>query len=151
MGQTTVHIETERDRAQAALWVSKAPIGTYVRFKHNKRSVDQNSRMWAMLSAVSAQIVHLQGQGFMHVSSVGGNMLPFVTRYSDEDWKDYFGHALKRGRWMPCEEGGMIPLAVRTSEMDKQEHSDLTMMVEEFAARYGVELGEPEKREPRAA
>ena len=142
MGQHTIEILTERARAQARLWVDKAPLGTFIRFKHNKRSIDQNSRMWAMLAAISLAVRWTDEKGY-HVGLEG-------ARFSDYDWKDHFAHALSKARWMPDENGGMIPLSLRTSEMDKQEHSDLTTLIEEFAARHGVNVSEPKTKEQAA-
>lgn len=33
----------------------------------------------------------------------------------------------------------------RTSKLTKAEHSDLTALIEAFAAQHGVDLGEPEQ------
>ena len=144
MGQATVQIQVERDRQIAASYVAKAPIGTFIRFKRNKRSVDQNSRMWAMLTAISMQIVWVN-DNYVHVDSVDLELREYVMRYSPDDWKDYFCHALRKARWMPTDDGQMIPLSLRTSEMDKEEHSDLTTLIEKFGDSRGVDFGEPEK------
>lgn len=150
MGQHTICLLSNKDRARAALYIEKAPQGTYVRFKHNKRSKDQNSRMWVLLGFISKQMVWIPGEefGYIHISKIGENMLPFVSRFSADDWKDYFCYVLSfEARWMPAENGGMIPLGFRTSQMDKPEHSDLTTLIEEFGARHGVDFEEPQQRQ----
>ena len=127
MGQHTIHIQSAQDKAEIARLLELAPIGTYVRFKRNKRSRDQNSRMWAMLSCVSEQV---EWHGM---------------KYTPDDWKDWFCHALSGARWMPAENGGMIPLALRTSDMTKELHSDLTALIEAFGANHNVDFKEPEQ------
>lgn len=122
MGRALLIIEGDLDRAKASSWAQKAPNGTRIEFKSSKRSLPQNSRMWAMLTKI-AEGLEWHGQ-----------------KYSPDDWKDYFIHALKRERWMPAEEGGMIPIGRSTSSLTKDEHSELTALIEAFAARQGIDL-----------
>lgn len=122
MSRYLLTIRTEKDRAKASDWLARLPLGWRVEFKETKRSVPQNDRMWAMLTEISTQLVW-HGQ-----------------RYSPEDWKDYFMHALNGGRFMPSEDGGMIPIGRSTSKLGKQEHSLLTEIMEAFAERHGVIL-----------
>lgn len=120
MSRYLLTIRTEKDRAKAADWLARLPLGWRVEFKETKRSVPQNDRMWAMLTEISTQLVW------------------HGHRYSPEDWKDYFMHALNGGRFMPSEDGGMIPIGRSTSKLGKQEHSLLTELMEGFAERHGV-------------
>lgn len=120
MSRYLLTIRNERDRAKAADWLARLPLGWRVEFKETKRTVPQNDRMWAILTEISTQLVW-RGQ-----------------RYSPEDWKDYFMHALNGGRFMPSEDGGMIPIGRSTSKLGKQEHSLLTEIMEAFAERHGV-------------
>ena len=101
------------------------PTGWRVGFQEPKRTTDQNSRMWVLLTAISTQLVW-HGQ-----------------RYSPEDWKDHFVHLLNGGRFMPSEDGGMIPIGRSTSKLGKQEHTLLQEIMEGFAERHGVDLREP--------
>ena len=124
MSRYLITIRNEKDRAKAAEWLARLPFGWRVEFKETKRTVPQNDRMWAILTEISTQLVW-HGQ-----------------RYSPEDWKDYFMHALNGGRFMPSENGGMIPIGRSTSKLGKQEHSLLTEIMEGFAERQGVTLKE---------
>lgn len=105
------------------------PTGWRVGFQEPKRTKKQNDRQWPMLTAISTQLVW-HGQ-----------------RYAPEDWKDYFMHALKGGRFMPSEDGGMVPIGRSTSKLGKEEHSLFQEIIEGFAARHGVTLWEDEKAE----
>lgn len=127
MSRYLLTIRNERDRAKAADWLARLPLGWRLEFKETKRSVPQNDRMWAILTDISTQLTW------------------HGHRYSPEDWKDYFMHAMNGGRFMPSEDGGMIPIGRSTSKLGKQEHSLLTELMEGFAERHGVVLKEGEE------
>lgn len=120
-------IRNESDRTKALEWVKKIPFGWRLEVKETKRTVPQNDRMWAMLTEVSTQL-EWHGQ-----------------RYTPEQWKDYFMHALGGGSFMPAEDGGMIPIGRSTSKLGKQEHSLLTEIIEGFAERNSVDLSHKEQ------
>jgi hypothetical protein len=124
MSRATLFLNTDADRKKAASWARQAPAGTRVEFIESKRSVDQNSRMWVLLTAVADQLTW-HGQ-----------------KYDTAAWKDYFMHAYRGEKWMPAEDGGMVPIGRSTSKLTKEEHSDLTAIIEAFCARQGVDLRE---------
>jgi hypothetical protein len=109
-------------RARAHHWIGVAPRGTRVEFKAPKRSLDQNSRMWLMLTEVSRQLVW-HGQ-----------------HYTPPEWKDFFMGAYKGERWMPAEYGGVVPIGRSTSDLSKEEHGELMTLIEAFCARHRVTL-----------
>lgn len=129
MSRYLLTISNERDRAKAAEWLARLPFGWRVQFLETKRTLPQNDRMWAMLTDISTQLVW-HGQ-----------------RYSPDDWKDHFMHVLNGGRWMPAEDGGMIPIGRSTSKLGKQEHTLLQDIIEGFAERHGVILHGPKESE----
>ncbi len=87
----------------------------------NRRSVGQNSLMWALLSDISHQ-VEWHGE-----------------KMSKKDWKWVFTAAIRRQRMVPGVDGGMVFLGEPTSGMSKQEMSDLIELVYAFGAEHGVE------------
>ncbi len=125
MSRATIILNGSVERQRACTWVMKAPAGTRFELKESKRTIPQNDRMWAMLTEV-ARTVDWHGQ-----------------RYSADDWKDYFMHALKRMRWMPDEDGGMVPIGMRSSDLGVSEMGDLMELIVEFGARHGVRFQEP--------
>lgn len=127
MSRWQVTIWSDATRDKLCEFIRKAPKGYRVTLQETKRTVPQNDRMWAMLTCISTQLVW-EGK-----------------RYSPEDWKDFFAHALNGGRWMPAEGGGMVPIGMSTSKLGKQEHSLLTEIIEGFAERNGVDLMGQEK------
>ena len=50
MSRWTLILDRPDARAKAAQWCMKAPVGMRVEFKETKRTLDQNSRLWAMLT-----------------------------------------------------------------------------------------------------
>jgi hypothetical protein len=85
------------------------------------RSVEQNSRLWAMLSEVSAQ-----------VEWYGRKLTP-------EDWKHIFTASLRKLDVVPNLEGtGFVALGLHTSKMTVAEMTDLMQLMEAFGAERGV-------------
>ncbi len=128
MSRAVIIIQTDADRKRASLWAAKAPAGTRIEFKAPRRSLEQNAKMWACLTDI-AQQVDWYGQ-----------------RLSPEDWKDVFTASLRRARVVPgLEAGTFVPLGMRTSDMGKQEFSDLLELIHAFAAERGVVLHDMEQ------
>lgn len=122
MGRATIILNGSVDRARATGWIAKAPAGTRVAFKASKRTIPQNDRMWAMLTDVATQLP-------WH----GQKLLP-------EDWKLVFLDALKRElRIVPNIDGtGFVNLGRSSSDLSKQEMSDLMEVIAAFGAQHGV-------------
>lgn len=120
MARYLTTLQSERDRKRIHDMVDRMPVGWRVEFKETKRTIPQNDRMWALLTDVSRQLVW-HGQ-----------------RYTPDDWKDFFCHQLNGGRWMPAEDGGMVPIGHHTSDYGKQEHSLLQDIIQAFGDRHGV-------------
>ena len=86
------------------------------------RTLDQNSRLWAMLTELSRQ-VEWYGQ-----------------RLRPEEWKDVMTAALKKQRAVPGIDGGFVVLGSSTRRMTKQEHGELQDLIEAFGAQRGVKF-----------
>lgn len=109
-------------RARAHNWVDKLPTGTRVEFKEPKRTLPQNSHLWALLTDVATQKTHC-GQ-----------------RYPTEIWKCIFMHALgKETRFIPSLDGvGFLPIGQSSSDLSKPEMSELIEMILAWGAENGV-------------
>lgn len=127
MSRATVIVNTAADREKAATWARKAPWGTRIEFKRTKRSIPQNDRMWAMLTDISTQ-----------TDWHGVKLAP-------DDWKLMFLDALKRElRVMPNLDGtGFVNLGRSSSDLSREEMSDLIEVIFEWGARNGVEFHDP--------
>jgi hypothetical protein len=126
VSRATIIVRDDRDRERAAKWCLHAPHGCRIEFKESKRSVPQNSRMWALLSDIAQQ-------------------LPWHgIKLTPGDWKLIFLDALKREvRMVPNIDGnGFVNLGRSSSDLSKGEMSDLMELISAFAAQHGVKLGD---------
>ena len=88
--------------------------------KPQTRSLEQNSRLWAMLTDISEQ-----------VEWYGRKLTP-------DDWKNVFTASLKKQDVVPGLDGGFVVLGASTSKMTKAEMSDLQTLMEAFGVEKGV-------------
>lgn len=94
------------------------------------RTIEQNSRLWALLSDVARQVKWPVDGKLQHLSP--------------EDWKDIFTAAHTKGqRVAQGIEGGFVMLGARTSRMRVGDMIDLQTLIEAFGAEHGVVFGEP--------
>lgn len=99
-----------------------------------KRSIEQNARLWALLTDVAQQVEW----------PVDGHM----QRLSPEEWKDVFSAGLRKGqRVAQGIEGGFVMLGARTSRMTVAEMVDLQTLIEAFGAERGVQWSDPHFRQ----
>jgi hypothetical protein len=116
-----------RDGVLAVLcnYVEQEGRRLHIEVKEPKRTLEQNARMWAMLSEVSKQ-VQWPVDGVMQT-------------ISPEDWKEIFTASLrKEQRVSQGLSGGFVLLGARTSKMSKAELGDLMTLIEMFGAERGV-------------
>lgn len=107
-------------RRLAAAECMTAPDGYVVEVKPATRSLDQNARLWAMLTDVSEQV-------------------EWHGRYlKPEEWKHVFSASLKQQEVVPGLEGGFVVLGLSTSRMTVREMGDLMTLIEAFGAQRGV-------------
>ena len=122
MSRALVVCYSQADRRKAADWCMKAPTGTRIEFKASKRTLPQNDRMWSMLTEVATQVTHL------------GN------RYTPDQWKVLFMHACGREvQFLPgLDEKTFIPWGQSSSDLSKEEMSDLIEFIFAWGAEHGV-------------
>lgn len=112
-------------RARAVEAVRSAPAGWVVEIKPKTRSLEQNARLWALLSEVSRQVVW------------------HGRRLTSDEWKDVFTAALRKQEVVPGIDGGFVVMGQRTSHMSVRELGDLMTLIEAFGAERGVKFAEP--------
>ena len=127
MSRAVIICDSAARREQAAAWALKAPAGTRIEFKESKRSIPQNDRMWAMLTDIASQLTH-HGE-----------------KYDAEEWKLLFLDALNREcRLAPSLEGGGVVNLKRSSDLSKEEMTDLMEIIAAWGAKHGVKFGDDE-------
>lgn len=134
MGRALIVIHSKADRDRAALWAQQAEPGTRVEWKAAKRTLPQNDKLWAMLTDISRQVVW-HGQ-----------------KLSPSDWKDVFTASVRCSRVVPgIDPGTFVVLGLHTSDLSKDEFSDLLELMNAFAAERGVKFGDDDAETAAAA
>ena len=113
------------NRGFAHRLVDAAPSGSVMTISEPKRTLDQNAKLWVMLSEISA------------AKPEGREMVP-------ETWKAVFCHALGHEQRfeMALDGKGFVPVGFKTSRMNKRQMSDLIEFIHEYAARHGVQFND---------
>lgn len=124
MSRYVIILNSKVNRDRAAKVIQAAPAGTRVEVKATKRTIPQNDRMWAMLSDVAQQLP-------WH----GAKLRP-------DDWKVIFLDALKcERRLVPnIDHTGFVDIARSSSDLSKNEMSDLIELIHEFGVRHAVKF-----------
>jgi hypothetical protein len=122
MSRAQLTLCSKAEREKAIRWIEQAPTGTRVTFKESKRTSDQNSKLWASLTDIATQL-DWHGQ-----------------KLTPDDWKILFLDALNREmRPVPRIDGrGFVNLGRSSSNLSKQEFSDLLELIAAFGAEHGV-------------
>lgn len=117
----TVVLYGDRQRRIAAEIIAMAPKGAVVTVKAATRTLDQNAKLWAVLSDIS-------------------RAKPEGRRWTPETWKCAFMHTL--GHQVQFCEGldnsGPFPLGFRSSRLTVAQMADLLTCAMEYGDRHGV-------------
>lgn len=135
MSRYTVTLRSKADRERAAKILAAAPAGTRVTFKASRRTIDQNSKMWAMLTDIAQQ-----------VEWHGKKLRP-------DDYKMIFLDALKRElRVVPNLDGtGFVNLGRSSSDLSKGEMSELLELISAWGAQHDVTFHDSNEEAGHAA
>lgn len=135
MSRHLVTLWTKSDVERAHRYIDAAPMGTRVEFKAAKRSLPQNDHMWALLTDISVQKEH------------------HGRKYTPDQWKVIFLAAIGREvQFIPALGGaGFIPWGQSSSDLSKQEMSDLIEFILAWGAENGVVFHGPANSEEAAA
>ncbi len=118
----------QRVRERAKVIIDSAPDGYVVRVSEPTRSLDQNARLWAMLTDISEQC-KLNGKQFIR-----------------EDWKCIFMRACGWDvMFLPdLGDGRQFPAGFKSSKMTVGEMASLITYVSAYGDEQGVRWSEPE-------
>ena len=120
----TVWIRGEHQRRLAHQLIDKAPINAVVKISPEQRSLDQNNKMWAMISDVSRQ----KPEGRLHVPEV---------------WKAIFMAAC--GHEVQFENGldnKPFPIGFRSSNLSKTHMADLIEYMYFYGSKHDIKWSE---------
>jgi hypothetical protein len=135
MSRALVVLAYPSDRDKAIHWIHKAPALTRVEFKAPKRTLEQNAKMWAMLTEIAQQVSW------------------HALKLTADDWKLIFLDALKQEmRLVPNIAGnGFVNLGRSSSDLSKEEMSNLIELMLMFGAQHGVQFSDALTAEQQAA
>lgn len=127
MSKAFLILSTPEVRARAHHWINVAPEKTRVEFREPQRTLDQNAKLWAMLTDVARQHEH------------------YGQRYEPDAWKILFLTALgKELRLAPALDGkGVVALGTSSSKLSKSEMSDLFEFMLAWGAENGIVWSDP--------
>lgn len=117
-----VHYEA---RKRAAEYCMIAPEGTIAEFKDETRTLEQNAKLWPMLTDISMQVEWYKN---------------WLTK---EEWKDFFSAIILKQKVVPNMEGtGFIAVGGSTSKMSKKMFSEMIELMYAFGAEHDVKWSE---------
>ncbi len=111
-------------RQNAVKAVMDAPEGYCVEVKEPTRNLEQNAKLWAMLSEVSRQVDW------------------YGRKLTAENWKHVFTASLSKQDVVPGIDGGFVVLGKSTSSMSKREFGELIELIYAFGSERGVQFSE---------
>ena len=127
MAGQTVRLVGQLQRKFAHELVDKAPMGAVLNIKEAKRSTDQNSKLWAMLSDVS-------------------RAKPMGRKHTPEVWKCLFMHACGHETQFEIGiDGRPFPMGFSSSKMSVAEMADLITFIYQWGDEKGVIWSEPKE------
>lgn len=124
-----------------------------IEVKEITRTLDQNSRMWAMLADIVKQVgwrraVWRGDRCVKDGAYVNFKECEHARPLTSEEFKDVFTAAIRRPRTLgSLDGGGIVAVGLRTSKMSKREMSDLQTLMAAFGDEREVEWSEPPPRE----
>lgn len=111
--------------------LARGPV--VLRLGRERRSLDQNAKLWPMLEDIAKQVEWM----------VDGQM----QRLSKEEWKDILTAGVKKHQRVAAGvEGGFVMLGAHTSRMNKREFSALIEFIYWFGTEKEVTWSEPAKK-----
>lgn len=131
-GRAVLIIDSADAANKAHHWINRALAerkGTRLEFKGPQRSIEQNSRMWAMLTDIATQ------------KTLSGR------RFSTDQWKAIFMHACGREiQFLPTlDDSTFIPWGQSSSDLSTSEMSDLIEFMFSWGASNGVAWSDPKE------
>lgn len=118
-GQTII-LASSGQRQLACRLIAAAPAGAVVNVREATRTLDQNAKLWAMLSDVS-------------------RAKPQGRRHTPEVWKCLFMHACGHAVQFEVGLGGSpFPVGFRSSRLTKRQMGDMIEFIYDWCSDKGV-------------
>ena len=122
-----VVLSSEFYRSRARFLIDKAPAGYVMTLNEPKRTLDQNNKLWAMLTDVSVS-------------------MPLGRRHTPDDWKAIFMNACGwECQFVEGLDGRPFPKGFRSSHLTKSQMGDLINFIQAFGDEHGVRWSDEAK------
>lgn len=131
MARQAFTLHTQAQRRMVTEIVRTLPKHSRVEIKGPARTIDQNNKLWAMLTDLAEQ------------AEWAGK------KRSTHDWKDLMTAAVKVAAGLeavPGLEGGLMILGLHTSEMEVSEMADVITYMLKWGDEHGVVWSDPADR-----
>lgn len=129
MSRHLLTIYSKEDRERVMKYARVCPVGTRCEFKAIKRSLPQNDRLWACLTDIAAQKEH------------------FGRKFPPEIWKILFMRAWQKEiNLIPSLDGKEVVPITRSSDLSRQELSELLEFIVAWCAQEGVTLHDQQEK-----
>lgn len=129
MSGHTVILHGDSQRRFAHGLIDKAPPGYVVKISEPKRTLEQNSKLWAMLTDLSVQ-------------------KPEGICQTPDDWKAIVMNACGfECQFVHGLDGRPFPVGFRSSRLTKAQMSDMIEFIYEYGSRQGIVWSEPQEAE----
>lgn len=131
MSRHLIVLNTAADRERVVQYARKAPWGSRVEFKAERRTLAQNDRLWAMLTDISTQKEHAG------------------RKFTPDQWKVLFMAACGREvQFLPSLDGStFIPWGQSSRDLSKEEMTNLIEFMFAWGAENGVQFHEPKQEQ----
>ena len=121
------------NRERAAALIHKAPDGYVATIAEPTRTLDQNNRMWSMLTDISVS-------------------MPLGRRHTPDDWKAIAMNACSwECAFLEGLDGRPFPIGFRSSKLSKSQMSTLIDWLQAFGDENEVRWSEPREEAQDAA
>ena len=122
----TIRLVSPETRRRAHALIEAAPHGAVLNVSEARRSNEQNSKLWAMISDISR-------------AKPQGRVLPV------EVWKALLmAEAGFKPLFEPSLDGqGVVPIGYKSSRLTKAEFADLITAAQAYGDQHGVQWSEP--------
>ena len=122
MSRAVLTLSSPHIRARARRWLNQAPPGTIVEFREPQRTLEQNAKMWAMLTDIS----------------IGGKLRG--EHWTPDQWKAIFmqslGHPVEI---LPSLDGkSWFPASLSSSQLSKGQMVELIECMQAWGAENGI-------------
>lgn len=126
-----VTLTSPAQRMRAKALIERAPQGYVALVREPKRTLEQNDKLWAMLTDVSVQAVQLLGR-----------------RHTPDDWKAIFMNACGwECQFVEGLDGRPFPKGFRSSHLTKSQMSTLIQFMLAWGVENGVQWSDESQRD----